>query len=135
MAIPCCGIIVFDEDKTLLVITNSGNYSFPKGKRNKNETDLETAWRELEEESGLTPENVELIKNYYIDELSIKGFPSVRYFVGYLVKKPELLRFNVKELQSVEWYNISEVYEISKFKPIRKTILQNAYAVLKKNIP
>jgi len=32
---PCAGIIVFDSDKTILVSTNRGNHSFPKGKRKK----------------------------------------------------------------------------------------------------
>ena len=50
--VPCAGIIVFDNDKTILVQTKAGRFSFPKGKRNKSESELETAWRELQEETG-----------------------------------------------------------------------------------
>lgn len=132
MAIPCAGVIVFNEDKTLLVVTKCGNYSFPKGKRNSGETDLETAWRELGEETGLTAENVRLFENCHIDELGPKGHPSVRYFIGYIVKHPSAMRFDPNELASVEWYRVSDVYELDKLKTARKTILRDAYVILEK---
>lgn len=130
MAIPCAGIIVFDEDKTLLVVTKCGNHSFPKGKRNTGETDLEAAWRELGEETGLTMEHVKLIDNIHIDETSVKGFPSVRYFIGYIIKHPPAFIFDEKELARVEWYKVSDVYNLDKIKVARKTILKNAYVIL-----
>ena len=56
----CCGIIVLDGSKTILVRTPRGNYSYPKGKKEKDETNMETAFRELEEETGLLSTDVEL---------------------------------------------------------------------------
>ena len=82
---PCCGIIVFDHHKTILVSTQHGNFSFPKGKRKKNESNLDVAWRELEEETGLTDEHVGLIENFCIDEYSNKNNISIRYYVGFLL--------------------------------------------------
>lgn len=144
--IPCAGIIVFDGDKTILVNTDVGNFSFPKGgresletpqtvvqrkeKRNKAifETPIQTAWRELKEETGLTKEHVELISEDPIDELSNKGFPSVRYFVGYLVKKLDQITFDRKELANVDWYDVEKALKIEKFKDARKKILAEAFS-------
>ena len=78
---PCAGIIVINVDETVLVSTQNGNYSFPKGKRNKNETSLETAWRELGEETGLEKKHVKLIDDFTIDELSDKGNIAIRYYI------------------------------------------------------
>jgi 8-oxo-dGTP pyrophosphatase MutT (NUDIX family) len=53
--IPCAGIIVFSGTHTILVKKRkSRSLSFPKGKREKDESDINAAWRELFEETGLT---------------------------------------------------------------------------------
>ena len=131
---PCSGIIVFDNDKTVLVSTHIGNYSFPKGKRNKNETSLETAWRELTEETGLTKDNVELIDETFIDELSNrKGNLSVRYYVGKLIKPLDTLTFDPEELNKVEWISIDDALNLSKLVDKRKEVLNTAYTKYQKN--
>ena len=47
-----CGILVFDDDKVLLVFHNLGHYGFPKGHVEKGETEEETAIREVKEETN-----------------------------------------------------------------------------------
>ena len=47
-----CGIVVFDNDKVLLVFHNLGHYGFPKGHVEKGETEEETAVREVKEETN-----------------------------------------------------------------------------------
>lgn len=123
----CCGIIVFDQDLTILVKTQHGNFSFPKGKRKKRENDLETAWRELEEETGLTSDNVELLHNFYIDECSSKGNITTRYFVGYIKKTAERISFNPNELAGVIWFNIQDAIKLEKLKYVRKNVLADAH--------
>ena len=125
---PCAGIIVFSEGKTVLVATSYGNHSFPKGKRHRNETHLECAWRELQEETGLTKDNVTLIDdNFYLDERTAKGNLSVRYFVGMLTTKINKFTFDPKELENVSWFTIDEALHIEKFKSERKEILKLAF--------
>ena len=70
MRINCCGIIVFYDNLTILVKNEKNFYSFPKGKKEKGETDFETAYRELKEETGIKENEIELINNKYIDEIS-----------------------------------------------------------------
>jgi 8-oxo-dGTP pyrophosphatase MutT (NUDIX family) len=132
---PCCGIIVFNNDKTVLVSTDRGNFSFPKGKRHRNETDLETAWRELEEETGLTKDHVKLVDDYWLDEFSQKGNISVRYFVAELTKNIDEFKFDPKELSSVAWYSISDAIELEKFVDRRKKILLEAQSIRLPNGP
>jgi 8-oxo-dGTP pyrophosphatase MutT (NUDIX family) len=128
MTLPnCAGIIVINKDETILVSTPRGYYSFPKGKRNKNENSHETAYRELWEETGLTKEHIELIDDFSLDEFSRKGNLSVRYFVGKLLKKPEKLTFDAEELQNAEWIKISDAYKLEKFDDKRKLILKQAH--------
>ena len=129
MAVPhCSGIIVIHEDKTILVSTEKGNYSFPKGKREKGEISIETAWRELNEETGLSKENVILLENVVINELSRKGNISVQYFVGNLIKNPLKLTFNPDELKNAEWIGINNAYKLDQLRDRRKEILKQAHA-------
>jgi len=130
----CAGIIVFDKNRTVLVSTERGHFSFPKGKRNKDETEIDAAWRELEEETGLTKNNVELIyldaekmESYCLDEYSDKGNLSIRYFVGKLVNPIKKFKFDPTELANVQWYTIEDAMNLDKFKQSRKNILQEAY--------
>ena len=48
-----CGIVVFDNDKVLLIKHNKGHISFPKGHVEVGESDEETAYREVLEETGI----------------------------------------------------------------------------------
>jgi len=125
--VPCAGIIVFDNDLTVVVSTERGNYSFPKGKRKKTETNLEAAWRELTEETGLTTEHVVLIGENYLDELSEKGYVCVRYYVGHLIKSLDKLVCDPSELTDVKWMNVNDVLQLDKIKDTRKHILRLAY--------
>ena len=126
MTAPCAGIIVFDNDKTILVSTQNGNFSFPKGKRNKGETSIDTAWREFNEETGMNGENIKLIDDIPIDENSDKGNLNIRYYVGHLVKH-STLKCDPEELDSVAWYSIADALKFDKFKKTRKDILMKAY--------
>ena len=62
-----CGAVIFNEDmtKVLLIKHNRGHISFPKGHQEKNETDKETALREVKEETGI---NIEIIseKSFHV---------------------------------------------------------------------
>lgn len=128
MATPyCAGIIVFNNDKTVLVCTPKGHYGFPKGKRNKGEDILATAWRELQEETGLTADNVKLIDGITIDEKSDKGKLAVTYYVGILTKAIKEFKFDNTELSKVEWVQVNKAYKLDKLRDRRKDILKAAY--------
>jgi 8-oxo-dGTP pyrophosphatase MutT (NUDIX family) len=48
-----CGAVIYCGDEYLLLHYEAGHWGFPKGNRERGETKLETAIREIEEETGL----------------------------------------------------------------------------------
>ena len=59
-----CGVVLFNSDKVLLLRHSSissrggGHWDFPKGHIDDGETEIQTALRELEEETGIANANV-----------------------------------------------------------------------------
>lgn len=52
-----CGCIIINDDKVLLIYEKNQNFwGFPKGHMEENETEIETATREVKEEVGLEVE-------------------------------------------------------------------------------
>lgn len=128
----CAGIIVFSGTQTILTKKrNSRSLSFPKGKLESNESVIEGAWRELLEETGLTPQEVELIPRVHVDEVTKSGRPWIRYFIGRLKSDSTCpkLTFDPKELSRVKWYGIRVALRRRKLKDKRKRLLEAAYAI------
>lgn len=123
----CAGFVVLNRSltKTIIVTTHSGNHSFPKGKRESGETDHDAAIRELREESGLTPTDIEQT-NLVFDEASRKGNPSVRYFVCYAEDSYKPVVVDEGELTTSEWIGAEQVYKLPHLKDARKEVLRLA---------
>ena len=83
----------------------------------------------------MTNKNVVLIGSHYIDELSGKGNPCVRYFVARLIQHPTKLTCDPDELVNVSWYTIPNALGLDKLKDSRKIILKNAYLLIQGNQP
>ncbi len=99
----CFGVIVISRDlsSTLLVQDSKKNWSFPKGKREGKEAPLEAAFRELEEETGLTKSDLVMFpEKTFVDELSAKGNPAIRLFIGFL--KDGVTTFTPKKGDEIE---------------------------------
>lgn len=118
--LPCGGVIVFDQniEHCILVKTENNNYGFPKGKRNKGETMEETALRELQEETGLTKEQIKLVDDITLDELSNKDNPCIRYFLATCDNMDHKFQFDEKELSEVDWYKIDDAMKLLRDKRI-----------------
>lgn len=74
--IKSCGVLIFREQPTLsfLLMEHSDRLDLPKGHVDPGESDMETALRELEEETGITSEDIKLE-------------PDFRYSHSYIVHK------------------------------------------------
>ena len=131
--IPCSGFIILSKDleQVVTVTTHSNNIGFPKGKRNKFETYMETALRELEEETGLTINEIEIVDNIFFDELSKNGYPATRYFVAYVNDTQLDFIFDDSELFDVSLYNCKKLLKLDNFKDSRKIILKEVLTVLR----
>lgn len=91
----CFGVIVLDlvNKKTILVETPNGYLSFPKGKyeKNKDLTNLNCALRELEEETGIKSDYIDILTDKIINEFTPKGNCNIQYFVGVINKILDIL--------------------------------------------
>ena len=128
----CCGIIIFNNNlaKTVLVETHREWKSFPKGKREKGETDMECAVREVEEETGLLVDNLN-ISEQYLDEPSNKGNGATRYFVAQIINDNVKFKYDQNELKSVKWHGNEEIDSLIKFKPVRKEVFKQVLQLAK----
>ena len=102
-----CGCIIFENNKVLLIQQKKGNWGFPKGRVEKNETECETAIREVKEEANIDviieDKNKKYIDTYYSKK---DEFKEVVLFIakriGGEIKPQE------NEIKSVEWVDILE---------------------------
>lgn len=126
----CAGVIVFISKnsslKVILAKTSHGHWSFPKGKKEKFESDILAALRELSEETGLTENDIEIAidnhNNYtnFVDNGTI-------YFMA-RTQSEHVPKFNQEELEEVKWLEIKKINRMTnfEFKPSRTEILKNA---------
>lgn len=113
--IPCSGIVLFYDDETVVVKTPRQNYSFPKGKRKKGETNFETAIRETFEETGITKDDFTICTDKVGNLLSVTEYannPSVKYYIAQLKNKIDLKVSDADELEDATYIKISDVFKI-----------------------
>ncbi|KAH3667447.1 hypothetical protein OGAPHI_003096 [Ogataea philodendri] len=108
--IPVRGCALLNEslDKVLLVKGyESGSWGFPRGKISKDETDLDCALRELDEETGF--DGKEYIDEDEYIERTIKG---KNYKIYVLAGVPESTQFEPKvrnEIKAIEWRKVKSL--------------------------
>lgn len=133
----CSGIILFNNDftKIILVKTHMNHYSFPKGNREKNENIYETAVRETEEETGLTPDKY-VLSDYLIGEFKTSKSVSTLYFIGKLCQTVSNTKFTYdnNELADVSWISIDQAFAMDDtiFLESRRLVLKKALQEVKK---
>lgn len=124
-----CGIIVFDNDKVLLIKHNGGHISFPKGHVEDGETSKETAIRETFEETGIEAKIIS--DDYYVNTYSPKEnhMKDVLLFVG--VKTGGKLKPQLEEVSLCDFFSYEKAFDELTY-DIDKRILKQAYEVYKK---
>jgi len=132
--IPCAGCLVFrlrDDVKEICVIsTHDGVYGFPKGKREKGEDIVKCALRELEEETGITPNDITPLQDdKYVDEVSRSGNSiAIRLFVTTLTNDVILQPEDIGEINKCEFLPVDTA--LSLLMPKRQDVLRSALALL-----
>ena len=125
-----CGAVVIDEDKVLLIKHVLGHWDLPKGHMEGNETEVETAIRELKEETNIDIE----VDNKYRYTIEYSPEEDVWKEVVYFIAKPKTNELipQEEEVQQVEWVDINEAIERLTFDNA-KNILKNVIEDLKKS--
>ena len=113
--IEAAGGIVVNDNKELLFIFRRGKWDLPKGKMDEGESALETAVREIEEETGVT--GLELIAplpdSYHVYEAFKKKWLKTTHwfhfkttFVGKLIPQTE------EDITEIRWVKKEELYMV-----------------------
>ena len=124
-----CGAIIFEGDKVLVLQQAAGHWGFPKGHVEKDETEVETAVREIKEETNL---DVEIDENYrYVERYSpAEGVEKdVVYFIAKKIGGE--IKAQEEEVQKIEWLTYDEALERLTF-DISKELLKKAWKDIKK---
>jgi len=120
-----------DEWFFFLILHKHGNHwGFPKGKGEKGETALQSATRELLEETGLKVERIlsdkPISESYIFSRRGKKVEKTVTYFPA-LVSGVFLLQ--PEEIRDGNWFSYSEAYKRFTFDEAR-SICKNVHSVL-----
>jgi 8-oxo-dGTP pyrophosphatase MutT (NUDIX family) len=113
-----CGAIIIENGKTLLVQEAEGHWGFPKGHVEANETEEETAIREVKEETNL----------------DVKIQKDKRYEISYIVNddsKKTVILFGAKkiggtesrqeeEINQIKWCSFDEALEIITYDNVKE---------------
>jgi tRNA nucleotidyltransferase (CCA-adding enzyme) len=124
-----CGVIVVlrkdnNEDKFLIIQQASGHWGFPKGHIEEGETSIETAMRELVEETGITEiefAKLPRITDFYIVNKGDKKYDkTVEYFVAFATD--DKVTIQEKEIQNYKWATCKEALEIFIYKETKQVL-------------
>ena len=102
-----CGCIVLNNQKEVLLIKhNAGHWGLPKGHIEKGETEVETAIREVKEETNI---DVEINTNYrYSLTYSPKEGITKEVILFVANNKTNNLKEQIEEVQEVKWFNFDD---------------------------
>lgn len=115
--VPVRGAILMSEDMERLVLVKGwkkgASWSFPRGKINKNERDLDCAIREVYEETGYDVRQAGLVPR---DENEVKAIDitmreqHIKLFVFRGVKEDTYFEPRTrKEISKIQWYNVRDL--------------------------
>ena len=136
-----CGAVVYNPKKHSFLIIKmlNGNWGFPKGHTEDQETDIQTAIREVTEETGI---NVEILDGF---KKSIKYIPfpevlkEVIFFIG--ITEEEKVTIDKDEIEDYMWCSYEEALKMITYKPQRDVMesslqfIKNYYGDDKNDIP
>ena len=125
-----CGAVIFDGDKILVIQQLAGHWGFPKGHVEGEETEVETAMREIKEETSLDVEINEkfrYLERYSPEEGTEKD---VVYFVAKKIGGE--IRVQEEEVAGAEWMLPKDAMEILTYDS-SKNVLKKAMKDLEIN--
>jgi 8-oxo-dGTP pyrophosphatase MutT (NUDIX family) len=102
------GVILNEFNEVVVVFTDTKSWQFPKGTVEKGEKYLETATREINEETGL--KNLEYVKELPVySRVSTHEDNTVRYIHYFLFRTQKQVLTPGSEVTQCKWVSIDEV--------------------------
>ena len=125
-----CGSIIFDNNKVLLIKQTAGHWTFPKGHVDAGETEVETALREVKEETNLNIQ-IDASKKYSINYTVENGNEkTVIFFIGKKLSGIETPQEG--EVSEIKWVSFDEAINLLTHEN-SKDLLKKVLKDLKKN--
>lgn len=128
-----CGAIIIRKNndifETLLIKMVKGHWSFPKGHVENNETEVETALREIKEETNLDV----LIDTRFREITTYSPYPGVIKDVIFFIAMPKTLDVVIQEseVEHSEWVEINKAVDVVTY-DADKQILKKAIKYIEK---
>lgn len=120
----CMGMIIYDESdpqRVVAVKTHKGHYGFPKGKRSKKETPLCCAYREVQEETGIRPDQLTLTGEVRDEVHNDRVVTS--YYIATCKGDIDVGPEDPEELACAEWLTLDAINCSCSFATRRKVLL------------
>lgn len=104
-----CGCIIIKDNKVLLIKQTKGHWGFPKGHVETDETEIETAIREVKEETNLDVE-IDANKRYTMEYVTDKGkLKQVILFIAKCIGGE--IKAQECEVNDIKWLDFNEAIE------------------------
>lgn len=118
-----CGCIVLNnKNQVLLIHHNKGHWDFPKGHVEEGETEVQTAIREVKEETGI---DVEVNEKYrYTTKYSPKEdvIKEVVFFLATNISDNK--KAQLEEVSEVRWVNYEEAFKMITYDDTREILIK-----------
>ena len=118
--IKSCGFLIIRENPTrsFLLMRHPNRWDLPKGHVDPGETNLECAYRELEEETGITADDIELdgefkFKQKYMVRYKRNGnVPKKKKLIIHLARLVNDVDIELSEHDDYEWFDWNPPHSI-----------------------
>ncbi len=128
-----CGAIVFrkfhgNTEILLIKHVNSGHWSFPKGHVEENETEIETAVREIKEETGIDV----IIDPTFRETVSYSPRKDTQKIVVYFIAKARNYDYSPQEeeIAEIRWVEIGRASSILTYENDRSIVTKAKSAII-----
>ena len=125
-----CGIVVFKNNKVLIIKHNRGHYGIPKGHVEENESEFETAIREVKEETNIDAQIIEGFRKVITYSPKENVLKDVVYFIG--IAKSFHLKNQIEEVSLADFYNFDIALNLITYSD-EKSVLDEAIKYYKEN--
>ena len=113
-----CGAIIIENNKVLLIQQTDGFWGFPKGHVEENETEEQTAIREVKEETNLDVK-INTKYRYQIEYKLPNGNEKIAVFFLAKPLNTEIIK-QEEEISTIEWIETEKVEEKLSFENTRE---------------
>ena len=108
-----CGVLIVRGDpvQSFLLMQHPDRWDLPKGHVDRGETDLDCAFRELEEETGILRDAVQLdpefefVHHYYVQSARTAGQRKLKVLKIYLGRLLKDVNLQLTEHQGAKWFD------------------------------